>query len=105
MDKSLNRAILYKPPTKIETGTDGGAITKINTIPKEVVEKRVDQKKHCGKDLAEWLTQAALINRSALCKVSGLDRANLDKYLQKGEIPEKYIKGLIEILSLYGYKH
>lgn len=54
--------------------------------------------------LANWIKNAELINKSALCKKVGLDRANLDKYLQRGEIPEKFIADLGKALYDYGYK-
>lgn len=54
--------------------------------------------------LANWIKNAELINRAALCKQVGLDRANLDKYLQRGEIPEKFIADLGKALYDYGYK-
>lgn len=54
--------------------------------------------------LANWIKKAELINRAALCKQVGLDRANLDKYLQRGEIPEKFIADLGKALYDYGYK-
>ena len=54
--------------------------------------------------LANWLKDATLINRSALCKQVGIDRGNLDKFLQRGSIPEKYIEPLAKALCDYGYK-
>ena len=54
--------------------------------------------------LANWIKKATLINKSALCKQIGLDRANLDKYLQRGEIPEKFVADLGRALYDYGYK-
>lgn len=55
-------------------------------------------------ELANWIKKSELINRSALCKAIGMDRANLDKYLQRGEIPEKFISELGKALYQYGYK-
>jgi hypothetical protein len=52
-----------------------------------------------GKNIAEWLNNTDLINRSALCKKLKIDRANLDKYLKAGEIPAKYADDMKVILE------
>jgi len=56
-----------------------------------------------GSKLAEWIKNAELINKSALCKEVGIDRANLDKYIQRGYIPEKFVGVLGKALYKYGY--
>lgn len=56
-----------------------------------------------SEELAKWLKNAELINRSALCKLTGIDRANLDKYIIRGDIPEKHIEPLAKALAEYGY--
>lgn len=88
------KQILYRPD-------------KITILPenkKENIAPNVENKTPLdGKKLAEWIRTASLLNKSALCKASGLDRGNLDKYLLKGKIPLQHIQPLVLILKKYGY--
>lgn len=53
--------------------------------------------------VAKWIKEATIINRKALCEEAKMDRGNLDKFLSKGEIPEKHLSKIIPIISKYGY--
>lgn len=102
-----DRQILYKPPTQIETGKKDDCIQRIDTTKKPPVEPLKKDKvlniPDEGKKIAGWLNEAALINRSALCKEAKIDRGNFDKYLKIGEIPEKLIENIKKVISKYGY--
>jgi hypothetical protein len=97
----LKKQILYRPqsasniPPKTKPEESEQEIQKEESTK---VDVGID-----GKKLAEWIKSASLINKSALCSNSGVDRANLDKYLLKGEIPSQHIKPLVLILKKYGY--
>jgi hypothetical protein len=57
-----------------------------------------------GEEMAKWLKEAVFLNRSALCKRAKIDRGNLDKYIQRGVIPEQHIKSIGEAIYNYGWK-
>lgn len=56
-----------------------------------------------GQQIANWLNKADIINRAALVKKAKIDRGNFDKFLQKGEFPEKHANILKGILCWYGF--
>lgn len=92
------KQILFKRPTQPQTGEKKD---EPPTSPPIIAEKESHPEN--GSKLAKWLKQATLINKSALCHQSGVDRANLDKYIAKGYIPEQHIQSLAQILKNYGY--
>jgi hypothetical protein len=98
MDKSTKRVIGWQPNKTPEVKKE--VKPKIYT-PKQDVETVEDDTE--SKKMATWIKDAVLINKSALCKESKIDRANLDKYLLKGEIPEQHIDTLKKALFKYGY--
>jgi hypothetical protein len=52
-----------------------------------------------GKQIAVWLRDADLLNKSALCGKIGMDRGNFNRYLASGEIPEKYVPLILDTIN------
>ena len=98
MEKSLKRTIGYIKNTE--------PIKKIEQ-PISYLKKSIDLKKDVNLaspvDLIEWIKNKDLINKSALCKSVGLNRANFDKYLKMGKFPDKIELLIINKLKEYGY--
>jgi len=83
----MSREILYKKELDV----------KINVSPKQEVAKVNTE------SLVEWLKCHELINISALCRQTGINRSNFDKSLKMGLISSKHENKLIDILKKYGY--
>lgn len=111
MDKSVKRVIGFVKP-KGETPKSASKEKKIpvkepekEPIPEEKhpVEVLVSEVQKDANNVAIWIKEHDFINRSALCKAAKVDRANFDKYLKLGELPEKMAKPIREQLKKYGY--
>ena len=98
----MTREILYKKPEVFAKQIDG-----------EEGKRVLDRFEKTGflppvkgsqpESLIEWLKTHPLINISALCRESGINRSNFDKRLKMGLIPPKHEIKLIKILKQYGY--
>lgn len=106
MSKLLNRQIGYVKP-KGESASDklDALVSETTTLkPKEYKNVQLPKEtKIVELDLAKWLIEHPLINKSALCRLANLDRGNFDKYLKMGKFPESAEKSLSEQLKAYGY--
>lgn len=88
------REILYK---KTETRVFDLSSESKHEIPKK-------ENKNEPEKIAQWLKEAKILNLAALCREAGLDRANFDKYVNIGKLPEKYVSAILPIITKYGYK-
>jgi hypothetical protein len=98
----MSREILYKKTQVIANQIDGKEGKKI-----------LDHFEKTGylppirgnqpQSLVEWLKCHELINISALCRQTGINRSNFDKSLKMGLISPKHENKLIDILKKYGY--
>jgi len=57
-----------------------------------------------GQILASWLRERPLLNRSGICRGSGIIRSRFDKYLKEGEIPAEYVETVADLVREYGYR-
>ena len=101
MDKSLKRAIGYvkNAESKVEVKKEK-KVDKPPEIEKQPPKLTSTIKKE---SIVTWLAERPFINKSALCKEAGIDRANFDKYFKLGEFPERLEKKIVEQLKPYGY--
>lgn len=97
------KQIMYRPPTGLKSSETEEVISKVNKIQKLPERQSTEIKKYDGKKIADWIKKATLLNLSGLCKEAKIDRANLDKYLTKGIIPDQHIEALTAIIKKYGY--
>lgn len=97
MDKSLKRSIGYIKSNSIKLDIPKGQKVKVDKKEpiKSIVENNIS--------IITWLLEKDLINRSALCKSVGLNRANFDKYIKMGKFPEKTELLIINKIKEYGY--
>jgi hypothetical protein len=108
MEKKSSRQILYNKKTEPPQEQAKKAPPPVQKAespppPKKEVAIELTPKEKSDK-IKEWLRGHKLFKPSVIAKEIGVDKGNWSRILKAGDIPEKHLEQIINLLKQYGFK-